>query len=639
MAIGAGVENPEDLTPLRPFLSSREIFLVLDNAESVLDPRGANSREIYAVVEELSQFSNICLCITSRISTVPPTCETLDIPTLSIEAARDTFYCIYKYTERSDLVDSILEQLSFHPLSVTLLATVAHHNKWNTDRLIREWGKRRIDVLRTQHDKSLAATIELSLASPMFQELGPDARGLLGVVAFFPQGVDENNIDWLFPTISDGTNIFDNLCILSLTYRCNGFITMLAPLRDYLRPKDPKSSQLLLATKDCYFSRLSVDAGPDNPGFEEMRWIRSEGVNVEYLLDVFTTIDANSDDVWNACAHFMDHLYWHKPRLVVLGPKIEGLLDDHPSKPRCLFELSQLLDLVGNYAETKRLLIHTLKVWRERGNSYQVAQTLVLLAKANRKLGLRKEGIKQAKEALEICEQLGSVLGQAQSWQHLARLLYEDVQLDAAEDAASRAIDLSGEGNRFLVCQCHRLLGEICHSKGETEKAINHYETALGIASLFNWDDEQFWGHYSLAEVFFDKRRFDDAHAHLERAKSHAVNEEYLLGRAMELQARVWYRQRRVKEARSAILCAAEVFERLGAALNLERCREFLRHVQEASNLVVTAESDGDGEFSQNGVISYAYLLSALRSEPRVTTLASTPAYPLSSCTVPRYIV
>jgi len=222
--------------------------------------------------------------------------------------------------------------------------------------------QRRTGLLQTQHNESLAAAIELSLASPLFRELGPDARALIGVVAFFPQGVDENNLEWLFPTISNRTSIFDRFCILSLTHRSNGFITMLAPLRDYLSPDDPKMSPLLLATKEHYFSRMSVRIHPSIPNFEATQWITSEDVNVEHLLDVFTTIDTNSDGIWVSCINFMVHLHWNKKRLTILKPKIQGLPDDHHSKPECLFHLSRLFNSVGNFVERKRLLTRALNL-------------------------------------------------------------------------------------------------------------------------------------------------------------------------------------------------------------------------------------------------------------------------------------
>ena len=592
--IGADIENPESLTPLRTFLSSKGMMIVLDNAESILDPQGTNAREIYAVVEELSRFDNVCICITSRISAIPPGYKQLDVPTLSIDAACDTFYQIYDSDDRSDVVNGILEQLDFHPLSITLLATVARQNKWDATRLTREWEQRRTNVLRTQHNESLAATIELSLASPLFQDLGPDARGLLGVVAFFPQGVDEKNLDWLFPAISDRADIFDRFCILSLTYRNNGLVTMLAPLRDHLSPKDPKASPLLCATKESYFARMSVMINPNDADFSKTQWITSEDINVEHLLYVFTTIDANSDDVWDACANFMRHLIWRKRRLTILKPKIEELPDDHRSKPECLIELSWLFGSVGNSVERKRLLSQALNLWREQGSDHQVARTLMALSETNWLVGLHEEGIQQATEALEIYERLGYTERQAECLNRLALSLCKDKQFDAAEEATLRAIDLYPEkGDQFRVSESHGVLGEIYRSKGEIEKAIHHKEVAIGIASSFNWHDSLFWEHYRLAELFYIIGRLDDAQTHIEHAKSHTGSNAYYLCIATEAQARIWYKWRKLEEARSEALRAADIFEKLGSAGDVERCRKFLQDMGKGLNTAVASGQPG----------------------------------------------
>ena len=188
---------------------------------------------------------------------------------------------------------------------------------------------------------------------------------------------------------------------------------MLAPLRDYLSPRDPMSTPLLCSTRDRYFGRLSVDVGPDDPGFKEARWVTSEDVNVEHLLDVFTTVNGTGGDAWGACADFMRHLYWYKPRLVTLGPRIEALADDHPSKLECLFQLSRLFQAAGNHVGRERILTHALRLSRKRGDNYHLAETLSHLSRLHLDTGLYNKGIQEAKEALEIYVRLGNTVGQA----------------------------------------------------------------------------------------------------------------------------------------------------------------------------------------------------------------------------------
>jgi tetratricopeptide (TPR) repeat protein len=400
-------------------------------------------------------------------------------------------------------------------------------------------------------------------------------------VAFYPQGIDENNLNWLFPTIPDRNTIFDKFCLLSLTSRRNGVITMLAPLRDYLGPRDPSSFPLLCATKDHYFSRLLTDVDPNDPGFSKGEWIRSEDVNVEHLLNVF--VSTGSDDVWNACTNFLEHLYWYKSRPVSLAPAIEGLPDDHRLKPECLFHLARTFQSIGNYVEQKRILSHVLELWRKEGDDANVADTLKQLSYANLQLDLHEEGMQQSKEASEIFKRLGDTKQQAECLIILARIFLCGGEYDAAEEAVTSAIEsLLEKGEGYRVCEAHRTLGEIFDSKGEKGKAIRQFEIALKIASTFNWHILLFWNHYSLAKLFLDRDEFDKAQVHIEQARSYATEDKHILGWATEMQARIWFRQHKLKDATSEVLHAIEIFEKLGAAGHAVNSRGLLGEIERA---------------------------------------------------------
>ena len=168
----------------------------------------------------------------------------------------------------------------------------------------------------------------------------------------------------------------------------------------------------------------------------------------------------------------------------MLGAKVEALSVKHPSKTLCLEMFSGLFDPVGNQAERRRILTHTLKLWREKGDDYRVANTLSYPSDTNRLLDLEGEAMEQAREALEIFERLGDTVNQANCFIRLGRALYDNKQPNAAEEAALRGIEFLPEnGQQFLVCQGHRLPDKVYTSKGETEKAVYHFEMAFGIAT------------------------------------------------------------------------------------------------------------------------------------------------------------
>ena len=114
----------------------------------------------------------------------------------------------------------------------------------------------------------------------------------------------------------------------------------------------------------------------------------------------------------------------------------------------------------------------------------------------------------------------------------------------------------------------------------------------------FNWHDELCEVDYSLVGLFHNYSRFDEANAHIECTKSYTVNSPYYLSCAMEEQAWIWYEQDRLKEARSEVLCATNVYEMLGAAKDVEDCRKLIQDIEEelGAPQVASGQSDFDCE-------------------------------------------
>ena len=199
---------------------------------------------------------------------------------------------------------------------------------------------------------------------------------------------------------------------------------------------------------------------------------------------------------------------------------------------------------------------------------------------------------------MEVFERLGKTEDQANCLDTLGLLLLSNDQLDAAEDTVLRKIELLPEkGQEFQFCQSHYLLGKIYHHKGEKEKSVHHFETALAIASSFDWQDDLYSIHYAMAELFRDQGEFDNANTHIEQAKSHTADDTYNLGHGMEVQGGIWYRQCRLEDARPEVLGALEIFERIGAAKDAGRCRELLQTIEEAMG---NRLSDSSGKFSSH---------------------------------------
>ena len=217
---------------------SPPLLLVLDGVECVLDPLAVESEDIALAIEEISQYQNVSLLVTSRMDVNIPGFQTIEVATIPGDEARDLFYSLCPL-DRSSVIDDLIASLDFHPLSVVLLARAARERGWDEPMLLHEWDSYRTGMLKLDNNQSLAAAIESALTAPTVRKLGPAAQETLKAIAAFPGGVEETRVERMFPLIDGVGTVVNVLYRFYLVERHGRFVRMLSPFRFHFMQQTP----------------------------------------------------------------------------------------------------------------------------------------------------------------------------------------------------------------------------------------------------------------------------------------------------------------------------------------------------------------------------------------------------------------
>jgi len=175
----------------------------------------------------------------------------------------------------------------------------------------------------------------------------------------------------------------------------------------------------------------------------------------------------------------------------------------------------------------------------------------------------------------------------------LTLLFIKDNQVDAAEDTSCRAINLSLDGPTLSqLYEYHHNLGHISHHRGDMEAAIDHHKTSLEISRSPNSQVNQAGILACLVGLLLEAEKFDDAQVHLEHLKLQAVNDPGHLGIAMVAQAVIWYRQKKLEEARSELSRTIGFYAKIGISPDyVGSLKEFLQEIEEEINRRAVSDS------------------------------------------------
>ncbi|KAG1838128.1 hypothetical protein DFJ58DRAFT_861802 [Suillus subalutaceus] len=517
--LGIEIAGTDPMRQISTFLRSASALIVLDNAETFEEASASSALgEIPPAIAEMANIPGVILVLTSRSrrNVLNVRWITKDILPLDLSSAQVMFFQIYQHANSSETEEDIkglLEELDFHPLSISILANAAQQNGWSPATLLKRWNDRHSKVLDAGQGKlrSLSDTMQLSLSSPSVQNLGKDGLRALAIIAFSPQGLNEDLATDLLPSLPQVDTICDVLCMQSLVYHQDNFIKVLAPIRHYVQDSLQAPDSACLQDM-CTFYYYTVRRY-SNKRDSHADIIISDHLNIEHVIGInLACVQDGNKETYDICWRFLQCLKQHLPRPTTLTPAISNIRVVENSstwtlKAHCLLTLAHLYSTLSQLVEASQAFQAAEALYLTAGNPESMGYCLTIRADA-----LRAQGrFIQSQNLLDDLQHSDSWESLSETTKARARIVMDMARMYTFTVSADELFVKSTEDHVWgLDSKIWHWRAKFCHG-GDAVQVHTHLEDlflqSTSTGNLFNRRDAL----DGLAQIAVCEGRLSDA--------------------------------------------------------------------------------------------------------------------------------
>ncbi|KAF5349854.1 hypothetical protein D9758_014046 [Tetrapyrgos nigripes] len=563
-------------------INHNPLLFILDNFETPWNYKDART-DVKHFIEKIADFSSVTLIVTMRRMEGPGDIAwqilgESQIPTLSMEAAREAFYQVsrkIKTEDNSGKIDHLNEQLDCVPLAIRLIAHLA--KKISLENLLRRWNELKTKILSesgAQPGKltNVEFSIELSV-----RLLDPAAKDLLGALSYLPNGVPNWNqtLSKMLPDVPEPEIKVFQLLDCSLVLEKSEALMMLAPVREYMLGRYSISDFFCNQIEIFYVGITEMISSNLNPGeilelhtlnlFKTFSQYQGQGGQEKAALCLQTLGDKYYRvDQYSNAAKF----------LTEARVKFQNINNEYGAA-NCLRLMGNIHRIQSQYNEAIAILAEAKSRFEQIHSEMRIADCLWSLGDVYRMQHKYNEATAALSEARVLFQSIGNQIGTANCLQSQGNIyMMQSKYNEAMETLLEARVLYQSMGSQGGTADCLQSQGNIYRMQGKYSEATETLSEAKVLCQSIGGQVGTAYCLWNLGDIYRQQSKYNEARETLSEAMIvyQSIGDQRGTAECLQVLGDTLEKQNHLDEALSLIHEAYAIYSTINDVHEMGRC-------------------------------------------------------------------